>query len=460
MKKCNFLNVKIVAFLMSCVFFCLAFSVPTFAYNLPASTFSVHDSYKVGGGDTYSIQHTVSFSTNEVITFIFENDTTNTDNYNNVKRGVIYYYTSKSPFSGSIEFNRKYDQGDWSETETEDIPLRDFREDYNCYFYFSSVYWSSTYSPTFSGKYVRVRITDFQNGPKDVISRYYSGEDLSDVIVESNLDGSGIYDESIGFLDNIQLKHLSTTYDEFVRVSFGSQTTNGFELKSTDSCDVKVEAYFLQHYENVLPSDDKEMISSVYTDDVDSYCVDYSVTELFEWAYENHGQYDFEENKYKRWAEWGAAIFDRWIAESKCYSDIFIRPYVVENGVKRYGGWTKIRVQYNSNGNYDDAKIETGLTDGTGLEDFKNFESTTPDKKVPVYSGSGTTIDEADSNINYSQFESGGVIESSDDMINMLGDFPDLFAKLFSFLPEWCITLIAISFGMAAVLLVAKIVRG
>lgn len=45
-------------------------------------------------------------------------------------------------------------------------------------------------------------------------------------------------------------------------------------------------------------------------------------------------------------------------------------------------------------------------------------------------------------------------------LLSQVGDFPKLIKKLFSFLPQWCLTLFAFGFGCMIVLLLIKTVRG
>lgn len=469
-KKRKFWMNRIVAFVTTVCMACVTFVVPAFAEETSGSSFTVYDGYSVSDG-TYSHEFGADFSTDDVVVFVIEYDTTSEDTYGNVNRGVTYLFTSSSPFSGTWHFSRKANHADWSEYDDGTISVDSFNDNYGCYNYWpNGEYWPTTVNPSFIGKYIRMRVPS-SISPMDYgqfVKKYYLGEDISDYVVESNLDGAGVYDDSIGYLQNVKVQNLVTTDDNIIRINYGSSTTTGFKLGNNDSfadSDIKIEAYFKQNYQGSFGADkDEEIISERYIREANLYKVDFSLREVFDYAYNNYGEYDFEENKYKRWAEWGMEIFTRAMSEKKCTSDIFLRPYVMDSGSKKFGGWTKIHINYDVNGDYDSCEISRGTTGGTMIEDFNNFEETLAPTEHDIEKGEGDLLDDAAANVGESS-DSGWTFDIyhlsnigeffqnlMESLLHSIGTVPVMIKTCFSFLPSELILFLGAGLALIVIL--------
>ena len=131
----------------------------------------------------------------------------------------------------------------------------------------------------------------------------------------------------------------------------------------------------------------------------------------------------------------------------------------------KYGPW--VRVERTSGGKYkvdsvddndDPVRDDDGgykkpdsnsevVSGGDGLEDAKDKvpkaeEKQDEDDKDEITSGNNSTFDKLE------QFVKG------------IGDVPKIIADIFSFLPSWCLEVVAIGFALLVILIVVKFIRG
>lgn len=104
-----------------------------------------------------------------------------------------------------------------------------------------------------------------------------------------------------------------------------------------------------------------------------------------------------------------------------------------------------------SNGHFDDndnwiADEDDGNNDVTAGSDSVHDTDDAKDSFANYQPSSGMSTDTAIGNLK--------------DLMNMVGYIPTMIATLFSFLPSWCITLIAVTFASMLVLIVYKLIRG
>ncbi|MCM1441693.1 MAG: hypothetical protein NC131_21160, partial [Roseburia sp.] len=107
---------------------------------------------------------------------------------------------------------------------------------------------------------------------------------------------------------------------------------------------------------------------------------------------------------------------------------------------------------------YDSGITDTGSYDGNGYIDE---DGTTVREDNEVTTGSvydsdiDSALDKIENNYNYADY-----ITNLSALADQVKAIPGIIASVFSFLPPWCLALVALSVGTLAVLMVIKFVRG
>lgn len=133
----------------------------------------------------------------------------------------------------------------------------------------------------------------------------------------------------------------------------------------------------------------------------------------------------------------------------------------------KYGAWVKL---YNSSKN-------KGKYTSDSVDDNDNFVSDSDggydkSKDTSEITGWGDTPDDAKDNVQKAeekqdnkdiQDASGGnnsTFDKLEEFTKGIGDVPKMIADIFSFLPSWCLEVVAIAFALLMILIVVKFIRG
>lgn len=451
-KKRKFWMNRIVAFVTTVCMACVTFVVPAFAEETSGSSFTVYDGYSVSDG-TYSHEFGADFSTDDVVVFVIEYDTTSEDTYGNVNRGVTYLFTSSSPFSGTWHFSRKANHADWSEYDDGTISVDSFNDNYGCYNYWpNGEYWPTTVNPSFIGKYIRMRVPS-SISPMDYgqfVKKYYLGEDISDYVVESDLTGQLDTDiDSIGYLKDVKVNVLGVEGKEYFAITYGSLTTSDYDLANSN-----IQYQLRSRYYTSAGLCDLDTITDIETLPANSYKVTFDKEELnapIQQCIFDNIIYPVAGNDEPNFFEDRAIFQVLHSSDAFSYVEIYMRPTGFVNNQECVGGWTKIHIELAQDGSYttDSYLISEGTNDSyqiiAGLDDEWN-DVTPPSKNNPDY-GTGSTIDSALNNIpsvdNAFSFDLSSVDDLGSYFENLLksllqsiGTVPTMIKTCFSFLPN------------------------
>lgn len=133
----------------------------------------------------------------------------------------------------------------------------------------------------------------------------------------------------------------------------------------------------------------------------------------------------------------------------------------------KYGAWVKL---YNSSKN-------KGKYTSDSVDDNDNFVSDSDggydkSKDTSEITGWGDTPEDAKDNVQKAeekqdnkdiQYVSGGnnsTFDKLEEFTKGIGDVPKMIADIFSFLPSWCLEVVAIAFALLMILIVVKFIRG
>lgn len=133
----------------------------------------------------------------------------------------------------------------------------------------------------------------------------------------------------------------------------------------------------------------------------------------------------------------------------------------------KYGAWVKLYNSSTKKGNYDSDSVDD---DGNKVSDSDGGYDKT--KSTSEITGTGDTPDDAKNNVQKAeetqdnkdiQDASGGsnsTFDKLEEFTKGIGDVPKMIADIFSFLPSWCLDVVAIGFALLIVLIVVKFIRG
>ena len=133
----------------------------------------------------------------------------------------------------------------------------------------------------------------------------------------------------------------------------------------------------------------------------------------------------------------------------------------------KYGAWVKLYNSSTKKGNYDSDSVDD---DGNKVSDSDGGYDKT--KTTSEITGTGDTPEDAKDNVQKAeekqdnkdiQDASGGsnsTFDKLEEFTKGIGDVPKMIADIFSFLPSWCLEVVAIGFALLIVLIVVKFIRG
>lgn len=115
------------------------------------------------------------------------------------------------------------------------------------------------------------------------------------------------------------------------------------------------------------------------------------------------------------------------------------------------------------------ADIQVGQSDKSENGDFDesdNWVDDEDDGNNDVETGSDSVHDSDEAKDNFANVSNKtdssveGATATMKSLLEMVGNIPKIIAKLFSFLPDWCLAMIALSFAALVILIIYKLVRG
>lgn len=133
----------------------------------------------------------------------------------------------------------------------------------------------------------------------------------------------------------------------------------------------------------------------------------------------------------------------------------------------KYGAWVKLYNSSTKKGNYDSDSVDD---DGNKVSDSDGGYDKT--KSTSEITGTGDTPEDAKDNVQKAeekqdnkdiQDASGGsnsTFDKLEEFTKGIGDVPKMIADIFSFLPSWCLEVVAIGFALLMILIVVKFIRG
>lgn len=133
----------------------------------------------------------------------------------------------------------------------------------------------------------------------------------------------------------------------------------------------------------------------------------------------------------------------------------------------KYGAWVKLYNSSSKKGNYDSDSVDD---DDNKVSDSEGGYDKT--KSTSEITGTGDTPEDAKNNVQKAeekqdnkdiQDASGGsnsTFDKLEEFTKGVGDVPKMIADIFSFLPSWCLEVVAIGFALLMILIVVKFIRG
>lgn len=107
----------------------------------------------------------------------------------------------------------------------------------------------------------------------------------------------------------------------------------------------------------------------------------------------------------------------------------------------------------------------TVTTNTADEDDNGNVTDNSDSESGTGYTGNGDNYEDAKQNAdsavsgkNDASFD--GAVNTATGLLNMIGNVPKALAKLFSFLPDWCLNLLTLAFVVIVILIVYKLARG
>lgn len=251
------------------------------------------------------------------------------------------------------------------------------------------------------------------------------------------------YNSSLGYLQNVQRKNL-TLDDENYDPDYDSwQVMFTFDSTSTTGLDITTGSYSVRHFMNWEVRDRDSNVVRSY-DKVS--CGEYDAASCkISYPLYSTRQAAMEESGFESLSWWESGVLGY---------EVYIYDYLQlvrtnEDGSVEYGGYVKI----DENGYVADTLDDNFIEDPDGYLD----------KNVPVSSGSGSNYEDAehdaDENASNSSNPNGDALGELDDMLSLISFVPNAFARMFSFLPDWCLNSYGVFVAFGLVILLWKVAR-
>lgn len=281
----------------------------------------------------------------------------------------------------------------------------------------------------------------------------------------------------IGCLDNVQMETYVTNKKELIDadenadlskinqdkvIVYSSSTTSGIDLSKG--------GYRVQLYGSYAWQDKKGNIKSEDKG---------HKTFIKDWDAQDNIK-GLDRSKYK-WIDWKSAndkveedktsnahkpnVFEKMTTYANYqYEPIWYLRIVSQDN--KYGAWIKL---YNST-NKGKYRSESVDDDDNAVPDSGGGYS--KPKDTSEITGTGDTLEDAKNNVQKTeekqdnkdiQDASGGsnsTFDKLEEFTKGIGDVPKMLADIFSFLPSWCLEVVAIGFALLMILIVVKFIRG
>ena len=263
------------------------------------------------------------------------------------------------------------------------------------------------------------------------------------------LTSPGSYNSSIGYLQNIKRQTLYLENDAFSPIDETLKYQFTFDKTTTTGLDITDGNWSVRHYMQVEVKNAKKDYETVEIYDkvqmgeysASSCKVGYMFKDIAEKLHEESG---FDGLSW--WESNGLGYITY-------YNDYFQLVRTNEDGSVEYGGFVKVwQDEYNIN--HSTTLGEDESQDDTGYND----------NIVSGSHGSGGTYDEAehdaDENASNSSNADSELIDQVGDIVSTVMAVPEIFARMFSFLPDWCLNFLGISVALSAAIIVWKVGRG
>ena len=359
-----------------------------------------------------------------------------------------------------------------------------------CYFYqsgFKSLSWEKEDNPTSNDDYITKLAgskSDIfllaQNGSfYDSISKYLTTGEKSDGMI---IGGSGYMPNTkaysdIGCLDNVQMETYVTNKKELIDadenadlskinqdkvIVYSSSTTSGIDLSKGGYRVQLYGSYAWQDKSGNIKSEDKG-----------------HKTFIKDWDAQDNIK-GLDRSKYK-WIDWKSAndkvesdktdkahkpnAFEKMTTYANYqYEPIWYLRIVSQDN--KYGAWVRL---YNST-NKGKYRSESVDDDDNAVPDSGGGYN--KPKDTSEITGTGDTPEDAKNNVpkaeekqdnvdlNDSANGNNSTFDKLEQFIKGIGDVPKMIADIFSFLPSWCLEVVAIGFALLIVLIVVKFIRG
>lgn len=360
-----------------------------------------------------------------------------------------------------------------------------------CYFYDTNLFaldWRKEDNPTSNDDYITKLASsksDIFYLAKDGVSYYDALSKFLTTGVKSDgmiIGGSGYlpntqaYSE-IGCLDNVQMETYVTNKKELIDadenadlskinqdkvIVYSSSTTSGIDLSKGGYRVQLYGSYAWQDKSGNIKSEDKG-----------------HKTFIKDWDAQDNIK-GLDRSKYK-WIDWKSAndkveadktdkahkpnAFEKMTTYANYqYEPIWYLRIVSQDN--KYGAWVKL---YNST-NKGKYRSESVDDDDNAVPDSGGGYN--KPKDTSEITGTGDTPEDAKNNVpkaeekqdnddlNDSANGNNSTFDKLEQFIKGIGDVPSMIADIFSFLPSWCLEVVAIGFALLIVLIVVKFIRG
>lgn len=320
--------------------------------------------------------------------------------------------------------------------------------------------------------------SDYHDCFASIANYVLTGEKSDGMIIGGSgyMPNTKAYSE-IGCLDNVQMETYVTNKKELIDadenadlskinqdkvIVYSSSTTSGIDLSKG--------GYKVQLYGSYAWQDKKGNIKSEDKG---------HKTFIKDWDAQDNIK-GLDRSKYK-WIDWKSAndkveedktsnahkpnVFEKMTTYANYqYEPIWYLRIVSQDN--KYGAWIKL---YNST-NKGKYRSESVDDDDNAVPDSEGGYS--KPKDTSEITGTGDTLEDAKNNVQKTeekqdnkdiQDASGGsnsTFDKLEEFTKGIGDVPKMLADIFSFLPSWCLEVVAIGFALLMILIVVKFIRG
>ena len=301
-----------------------------------------------------------------------------------------------------------------------------------------------------------------------ILDRYVSGDIGANVGFQAK---EKAYSE-IGCLDNVQMETYVTNKKELIDADENADLSKinqdkviVYSSTSTTGIDLSKGGYKVQLYGSYAWQDKSGNIKSEDKG---------HKTFIKDWNAENNIK-GLDRSKYT-WIDWKSAndkveadktsdahkpnAFEKMTTYANYqYEPIWYLRIVSQDN--KYGAWVKLYNSSTKKGNYDSDSVDDDgnkVSDSDGGYDKTKSTSETPEDAKDNVQKAEETQDNKD--IQDASGGSNSTFDKLEEFTKGIGDVPKMIADIFSFLPSWCLEVVAIGFALLMILIVVKFIRG